>query len=486
MSHSPRFSELRQFVFGDNDLTLEEARYLKFLLYGFHTDLIGELPLELVILVALELQLDDFAHCLCVSKAWRRRFLSDSVMLAYASHRWPAMIDGVVNRSKFLETLMKLRRVSHVFRQFESRDDIEKVRWDSKAHYILDPVFHTQPSDLPEVYTRYSVDQLSQEDDRKAFYASGKVAWHLPGCAIAIDDLRSKTRKIFTPPSGTIRGSALKLRSLGSRLAIGIIDRLLIVWDHVDNQAYEKSLPSQILRCVTQNSRVATVLYGGDVVTWTPNHAAIHLDTSRLILGLGINPSQAITWKACLNVFFDPHNSKNLYLASGYLFWTGSKSMVRVTVHEFSESVHVASWSSDYRDPVDHRFRPDERRPEPCIMSFDYEFDHSCIVFNWRTRLERESSLIGFDKIKRKFVDIHDCYKNYLCILEFTTHGYYIWGSLQHIPPLLAGIDLDFQVYFDLEHYSVRQLTLPQNTHDNESCQHRINETETVKISIAQ
>ncbi|KAI0192537.1 hypothetical protein EV127DRAFT_479500 [Xylaria flabelliformis] len=459
MSHSPRYSELRQLVFDDNGLTLEEARYLKFLLYDIHTDLINELPLELIILVALELELHDFHHCLHVSKAWRRRFLSDSVMLAYANRRWPALIDGVMIQFRFLEVLMKLR-VTPVdeYGGYKQWRVAEEVRFDNKTHFTLDPVFHSQLSNVPDVYTRYSIEpnETEEPDGTEApdgiekptpFYAYGKVAWHIPGCAIIIDDLRSKTRKVFTPPSGTMRGSSLELRSLGSRLAIGTIDRLLIAFDHVDNRAYEKSLPSRVLQCTTQNSRVAIVLYGGDVITWTPNHAATHLDISRLILGLGMNPRNTESWKKHLNVFFDPRNSKTLYLASNYRYRFETKDLVRVTVHEFSGSVHIASWSFDYRHPYKYKVS----------SSADYEIDYGCILFYE----DGNPPFAVFDKIKRKFVADADYYGT----RRFSSHLY---------PSEPEEMDLDFKVgfrregYESYEGYDVLQLTLPQNTWDKE------------------
>ncbi|KAI0457159.1 hypothetical protein F5B21DRAFT_464596 [Xylaria acuta] len=460
MSHSPRFAEFRQLLFGGDGLTPEEARYLKLLLSDIHTDLIGELPLEIVTLVALELQLDDFVCCLRVSKLWRQRFLSDSVTSAYARHRWPAMIDGVVNRSRFLETLLELTCVLYNYRKSVAT---EHVLFDSRAHYTLDPVFHNQSDNLPNVYMRYFTDARSQSGC-SAFYTSGKVASHLCGCVIVIDDLRSKTRKIFTPPSGAMHGSALKLQSLGSRLVIGTIDRLLIAWDHVNNQAYEKSLPCRMLRCATQNNRVAIVLYGGEVVIWTLSHAVIQVDTSRLILGLGINPSEAKTWEACLNVFFDPRNSKKLYLASGYLFRVGSKSMIRVTVHEFLEAVHVASWSSDYQDPTVYRdgvqSSPDEHTPEPRIVTSEYEADHSCILFSRRFFMKADVRLTAFDKIKRKFVDIVDCQQNYLCYEAVEDRYQRPRDEVRH-GSTAERTDLDFKVVFTRQGYEVTRLKMP-------------------------
>ncbi|KAI8944713.1 hypothetical protein F4801DRAFT_172281 [Xylaria longipes] len=488
MSHRSRFSELRQLLFGGDGLTPEEARYLKCLLSYIHTDIIGELPLEIVTLIALQLELNDFAHCLRVSKVWRQRFLSDSVMLAYARHRWPAMNDGVVNRSRFLETLLKLRWAT----KFWNPNDVGKgkgeyVSWDSTAQYTLDPVFHNQSDNLPAAYMRFSV--ISEAAGAiTAFYAFGKVAWRLCGCLVAIDDLRSKTRKVFTPPSGTMYGSTLTLQSLGSRLVIGTIDRLLIAWDHVNNQAYEKLLPCRIRRCATYNNRAAVVLYSGDVVVWSPGHAAIQLDTSHLIFGLGINPPEAVIWKESLNVFFDPRNSKNLYLASGYLFHIGSKRMVRVTVHEFSETVHVASWSSDYQDPTtdgeDRLVCPLDDKFKSFIS--DCEIDYSYIVFKRWTHWEWHIPLIAFDKIKQKFVDIGYYPNTYFCYRTYYHNGHLgtTYGFQQNLT-VEDGIVTGFDVNFSRTGYKVYRLTLLQSTRDKEPCQDFADDTETLAVEIS-
>ncbi|KAI0442838.1 hypothetical protein F4803DRAFT_345121 [Xylaria telfairii] len=404
MSRSPRFSELRQLLFEGDGLTLEEARYLKFLLSDVRTDLIGELPLEIVTLIALELQLDEFARCLRVSKAWRRRFLSDSVTQAYGRFRWPAMIDGAMNRPAFLETLLKLIWVSYNYRKPTNG---VLVPWDSKAQFTLDPVFHNEPSSLPNIYRLYP-SQLFVPDTIRgicSLYACGKVAWCLDECVIVVDDLRSKMRKVLTPPSGAMHGFPLILRSLGSRLLIASIDRLLIIWDHVDNQAYEKSLPSRICQCHTNNNRVAIVLRGGDVVIWSPGHAATQLDTSSLNVGLpqaGIRPAYSCA-------FFDPSNSKTLYLASGYFFHNGSTSMIRYIVHEFSEAIHIASWSSDCLAPTMHvedssQSYLTESMDELSIAIAEYELDHSCIVFGWQLGGRCDICAVVFDRIKRKFI----------------------------------------------------------------------------------
>jgi hypothetical protein len=233
MSQNTRLVELRQLTSADV-LTREEIRYLKVRLSDVHTDLIGELPVELVTLIAVQLDRGDLARCLRVSKIWRQTFLSDSVMTAFAKRHWPAMVNGVVAQDGFLNSLSRLGRASYNFdlRHFDhTHPDFEFVRWDSKAHFKLDPEFHSRTDSIPDAYTRFNIDP---DIDPSAFppftlYSHGKVARHLFDCIVVIDNLRLKTRKIFTPPSGIMHGLKLRLEALGSRLVVGTIDRMLYV-----------------------------------------------------------------------------------------------------------------------------------------------------------------------------------------------------------------------------------------------------------------
>ncbi|KAI0911385.1 hypothetical protein F4823DRAFT_310092 [Ustulina deusta] len=454
MSHSSRFAQLRQVIFGHDGPTREEVRYLKILLSDTQTDLIGDLPLELVVLVALELRLSDFARCLCVSKIWRKRFLSSPVISAYAKHRWPALIGGVVNRCNFLGTLSKLGWANYSLRH-PVKHNPEFVPWDGTAHYQLDPIFHNQSDNLPDAYTRYRTDPAARSF--AAIYASGKVAWHPCGCVVVIDDLTLKMRKVFTPPSGVMHGLGLKLQALGSRLVIGSIDRLLIAWDHINNQAYEKSLPCRILRCTTQDDRVAIVLYGGGVAIWTPGHAVLQLDISPLTLEPSIGPSEAKTWEACLDVLFDPRDSKILYLVSGFCNHIDSSNMVRVTVHEFSVAGHaVASWSSEYYDHA-IEYGDIEDAAEPRIVVTEYAFERNCIFFWRRTKRVRNTLVASFDKLERKFLRDAD----YLFPPALQSFNRYY-------PQTHGGVDLDFGVdFFSTGYEVVRSMLLGKPSPDS-------------------
>ncbi|TGJ82180.1 hypothetical protein E0Z10_g6583 [Xylaria hypoxylon] len=453
MSYSTRFTRVHELIFGSDGLTQEEIRHLKILLSSVGTDLIGELPLEITVLVALYLPLEDFARCLRVSKVWRERLLSNPVMAAYAGHRWPALVNGAVNRCDFQGTLSKLGSVTkfnyHIRDPFDVLD-YEFIEWAATAEHQFDLIF---PDNPPDAYTQY--EPSVNDDHSDAIFGFGKAAQRLCGCVVVVDDLRSRTRKVFTPPSGTMHG-VLKLQEIGSRLLIGAIDRLLIAWDHVNNQAYEKLLPCRSLHYATQDNRVAVVLYGGDIVIWTPGNAALHINKPLLTLEPSLDHSKSTTWEACLNVFFDRRNDKTFFLASGYFFNVGSRRMVRVTVHEFSVACHIASWSYDEEDLWEDRYN--EHVPEPRIVMLEYEFDYSSIFFGRRHEYENIWPFAKFDKLERRFViyetdllDSHYSERSFInedCAFIAVITSFFDKFERRTHGMIKKGIDLDFLVDF--------------------------------------
>ncbi|KAI0205671.1 hypothetical protein F4808DRAFT_409844 [Astrocystis sublimbata] len=456
MSHGPRFSEIRNLVSGCDGLTLEESRYLKFLLVDFHTDLIAELPLEIVTMIALDLRPKDFAHCLKVSKTWRERFLSAAVMLAYARQRWPAMITSSVTRPDFLYSLFRL---GFVYSNYHLRLDF------SNSDYPLDPVFINRFGQPPAFYkyipwgrgfTTYSM----------GLYAYGKVALHPYTGIITVDDLRVKTRKVMAAPSaptGSLPPWELRLLSLGSKLVIASQNKQLVAWDHVENEVYEKPLHCRVHRVATHDMTVAAVLCGGDVVLWTPGHAAIQLDMSRLTKELGLDSSQAKDWEWNRHVFFDHRNSKTLYLASSYDVYADDNSSngaiaVRATVHKFSEGIYISSWN------FDHEYFKSSR-PSDCksrnILISEYELEFSCIFFSQSTPSNPPEHFVAFDKIQQKFFSVTDLQQSNAFARAFA------WSGRNETKQTL---DLDFQVSFFGCDYEATHVWPPATIGNTEDC----------------
>ncbi|KAI1179876.1 hypothetical protein F4777DRAFT_532313 [Nemania sp. FL0916] len=376
-----RFAELRQLV-EDDGLTRAEMRYLRLLCSSFQTDVIRELPFEIVSMITLQLQPPDFACCLRVSKIWRGLFLSEVILEPYARRWWPAMIDGQVNQDKFLESLSRLGWADYSFR---------RVRVDPRDSMTIG---------IPGGYTS------------SVLYAYGKVAWVLPQSEeVAINDLRLLTPRILDRPFGIRYGQYIRLRALGSKLLIGSVNRELIAWDHVEGQVHTYKVPCMARRCSTQGNRVVTVLESHDthyVHTWTPGHRALMLNTLLLTSESSMSRDQRMTWQSLLNVFFDPRDDNTLYLTSGYCFVNDTKQhMVRFTVHKLSRSTLVASWFSDHE--IDEReFRSNPCHNEEYIEMAGYDVDYSCIFFYFRKNHMNYSyshRLAVFDKLEQRFID---------------------------------------------------------------------------------
>ncbi|GAP85585.1 putative cyclin-like F-box [Rosellinia necatrix] len=458
MSDNARLAELRRFIFIESGRTLEEFRYVKVLLSNIHTDLIGDLPLELVVSIAVELEPEEFASCLYVSKAWRRRFLSDPVITAYARDFWPAIIDGPVDRATFLTILAKdvWAFYTHPPMMLPRPD---QVTWDNTAGYRFDPAFHNPTDEIIQIYNEFS-GPLIVNGASSPLYSSGKVAWRPLSWIVAVDDLREQTRKLFTPPSGLTHGNELVLRALGSKLVVGTINRLLIAWDHTDNRASEKLLLCPSVECTTDDDRVAVILQSGDVVIWTPGYAALQLDLNALPVTPKefIGTDRAAAWKPRQRVFLGPRDRNTLFLASSHPFCTGSIYRILLAVHEFSGRNYVtSSYLTTHAHHVFFEDRRDRRDEDnPVILATSYESDHSCIFFGHPhdEDVGTATPFGVFDKIKGKFITPDKRKWRYW---DKQTRLKYICKSTKW-----GGADLDFEVSFRSNGYEVVRSGLPK------------------------
>jgi hypothetical protein len=454
-----KFAEIRKYIFGGEDkdgLTREEIRYVKLLLANFRTDPIGEAPLEIIVMIALQLDPWDFACCLRVSRAWRRRLLSDSIISAYGRYQWPAMIDSPTDRSSFLDILGKFQRASCHFLPLckpGSRPHIfHIVRWDMAGNHQLDPLFHGQANTNPDTSPRIYVSLNNDARPPPTLYAFGKLVYSFCDCAV-IDDLRLKTRKIFQPRSSShTHGSILILKALGCKLIVATVGRVLFAWNHIDDRSYEKLLPSRPVHCATRHDKVAAVLYGGDVVIWTPGLAAVQLNVLKLDYEPSIVLSEKCARSICPYVFFDGRNSTDLYVVSACSLRRNSKSMVSVAIHQFSAGDYVTSWSCKCEDLA---MKEDSRAENFPLEVHEYEFDHSAIFICRKSARSRGLLDIAvFDKIERKFADLAQVSRWY-----WRSN---IWRSNTWRPEDEGKMgDLDFAVRCHPQVYEVARLNEP-------------------------
>jgi len=230
-----------------------------------------------------------------------------------------------------------------------------------------------------------------------------------------------------------------------------------IAWDHVDNVSHKKLLPSRSLRCATQDNKVAVILYGGVVLIWTCGNAILELSTSTLKDELGICPPDINTWDACLNAYFDPRDSKTTFLVSGYTPSISGKDAVCLTVHEFTNGNHVASWVSNILDIKGSPYTGDWER-EPRIVTREYECEQGYIFFVRVCEDLHDCPLAAFCKVKREFIysDEKDGFP-------------WSWNSMLYaLPDIIysfphgrgkpeGGCDLDSRVQFGYTGYTVKR-----------------------------
>lgn len=227
----PRFAKLRRFI-SDNSFSLEELRYLRILLFEHRVDIVGELPIELVIQVAEFLDLSDLAACSAVSRRWREVFLSSPVLSALMNIFYPSF----AHRSREIQATQKesLEALRRVKRARDGQDGFhfsKRFEWEHESYFKLDPEYHNNHEDIPATYAQYNLDNDDPEPDgvsaSGALYSNGKIAWRPKRHIIVVDSFLSRTRKIFSVPAGSLVSPELRLVAMGDQLVVGSIDRLV-------------------------------------------------------------------------------------------------------------------------------------------------------------------------------------------------------------------------------------------------------------------
>ncbi|KAI1813077.1 hypothetical protein GGS20DRAFT_554953 [Poronia punctata] len=418
MAESTSLAELRQWVL-DNIHSKEQMRYVKILISEMMSvDFIRDLPVEVVALIAVQLDFADYGCCLRVSKSWREMLMADTVLTSYAKTHWPALVTFPVTRDGFREALAKIGWA--IYFRGRRRDDgdlaqckSEKfIRWDSLAEIELDPALHG-PGAFSLGYLEYTIDLYNPEryGIPTALFACGKVAYHLYDHVLVVDDLRQQKRKIFTPANAVVHGPRITLQALGSRLVVCSIGRLMIAWDHISNAVDQISLPTQCHRCTTHGDRVAMVLFGGVVLLWTWGQGLVELDTASARARVPANGWNMISWLDSMKPFFDHRDNRTLFLASRLPSrnlneedFTRNRirpTAVYFTVSEFAGDKFINGWTSDeikLNEPV-----PMGATGKYQVRAWEYECEQAWICFYIPCTGESDAPLVVFCKLQRRF-----------------------------------------------------------------------------------
>ncbi|KAI1408125.1 hypothetical protein F5Y13DRAFT_113280 [Hypoxylon sp. FL1857] len=413
MSGQARLPQLRQFVF-DSSLTRDELRYMKILLSRVHIDIIGELPIELVRRIAQLLDLDHFVACLAVSRRWRDKFLSAPVICAVLnkfSSLGQAAGSTQISPDECLKALHRIGRARWNFSQSSLR---KEYSWVHEAYFIPDPDYHGDYEDMSIVYAQFS---RPGDPDRNnpnpyasefAMYSNGKIAWLARPHIVVVDNLWSRTRKIFNVPAGPLIGPVLELLALGDRLVVSAIDRLLIAWDHVTNVCLEKKLPGSIKLASTEGSRVAVLLFSGDVLLWDFGGRLSTLTITPPMNSYGPDTKSSGTWASNLRAIFLPGCSKTLFLASCYTCQVNSGTITKQTIYEFDDTNHKDTFENEISPKIY------ENRTDRAVISeaeirklLPYCRDTIGFLEKYRSPdpspLSYAAAYVGFDMYDRKF-----------------------------------------------------------------------------------
>ncbi|KAI1091475.1 hypothetical protein F5B19DRAFT_458505 [Rostrohypoxylon terebratum] len=450
LDHQARLAQLRQIVLG-SPLTKEEHRYLKILLAGASTDIIGELPVELVKQIADLLDLRDFVTCLAVSRRWREKFLSAPIINAITDEECPSLrqipTDNPLDSNQCLKVLHRIGRMRHLCCEsyFE-----KSFSWQDESYFKLDPEYHGHHEDVSTAYAQFDCHSDQEPDfppnqqDYQPLYCNGRIAWRPWARIIAVDNLWSRTRKIFTPPNGPLVHPECELRALGDKLVIVSMDRLLIAWDYTTNIRQEKKLPGPVTRVVTKGYQAAVILFSGEVFLWEFGGKLLTLPTTPLVNSHGFTNELIKYWNANLCVVFHPTCNGKLFLASGYTDCSSSKPVVKRVVYEFTDTNHTDTF--EFEAP---RMNPSNWEPPKALFQTGrgMPYHRDIITFREAYLLEDDDSrtiafetLVEFDIYKRKFRVRYD--------KAFAYHRLG-WAS-QH-----TSGDMDFLVRFYDRHFIV-------------------------------
>ncbi|KAI0882603.1 uncharacterized protein GGS22DRAFT_181123 [Annulohypoxylon maeteangense] len=355
-----RLSKIRQFVSG-NPLAKEEYRFMKILLSSVNVDIISELPIELVLQIADFLPLRDFVTCLAVSKPWRAKFLSISVlnnatyMFCPSVHQ--ASRDTPLDPKECLNALHKIGRMPG--RYFQS--SLEKpFSWKYESYFKLDPDFHSHYEDMSAAYAQFGR-QFDREPDsftcRDALYSNGRIAWRPWPRIICVDNLWSRTRRVFTTPYGPLVHRRYELRALGDRLVVASMDRRLIVWDFSASTdiRLERKLPGSIRDVSTKGSRIAIILFNGDIILGGFRRTFWKLSTAPLISYRNLTNESMVSWKSNLRVIFHPACNGKFFIASGYTDKSHSETTHRRMIYEFDDDRNMTTFETSSPWTARHR-----------------------------------------------------------------------------------------------------------------------------------
>ncbi|KAK1963807.1 hypothetical protein LY78DRAFT_739533 [Colletotrichum sublineola] len=241
---SLRQANLRNFV---QAISPWELIYLRSLIRETTPKLadLPDLPEEIVAIIAADLDYQDVLNCTNVSKGWRRAWTADAVAKDVARVHFP----GLVELHPDVSPWSLLHPVAAKAAARAQGKYISSLHITIGSSVMLG---HT-PLKLDDRARAYSKikNRGIQPGTYQPAYCDGKIAWQMDNHIFLIDDIRSMTRSLVSPPDLNVKGEKdFAVIGLSSKLLVLINRRTyrsLIVY-HLEEKQYRRvALPSRIL-----------------------------------------------------------------------------------------------------------------------------------------------------------------------------------------------------------------------------------------------
>ncbi|KAI0136825.1 hypothetical protein BJ170DRAFT_32056 [Xylariales sp. AK1849] len=295
-------------------LSTDEIRLVKDLLstVTFQKDIVGNLPIELVVSMTDYLDVKDILACLAVSKQWYATFTNDRVIFQLARRLFPSLLwekskagnqytDSQAGPlSSFLQAVRK--RARWLTASARATMIEKRYRWDDEAYFSLDgqQQYSQFVSPSPRFFPvrRY-----------RSVYAHGRIAWQPELHTIVVDSFHTRVRKILSAPGSRLLGAMLQLEALGDRLVVANVERHLFAWDFSTARFEKTILPNRPDQCATSGIRVA-ILANHELYIWQFGSDLLHIEMPHPNLSPGVLPHGQ-----CSSIIVHPWLESTLFIS---------------------------------------------------------------------------------------------------------------------------------------------------------------------------
>ncbi|KAF5019453.1 hypothetical protein F66182_8535 [Fusarium sp. NRRL 66182] len=202
---------------------------------------VPSLPSELVCIILLYLDLDDYRSCTQVSREWRRSWLHRDTVLTWALRQFfPGLLETHPEESaQVLYSLATTKLLK--WRLPYSRQ--KWLEWDERPCNIF-----TDPNEISDEFSDKVSDKLGDKfgdkvDDESAtkvsypfLYNQKKLAWQPQLDRVIVDDLCTRQRQWIVPPRSAMSGARYQTLAVSDQLLV------LLELDQHDRKVYVTDL----------------------------------------------------------------------------------------------------------------------------------------------------------------------------------------------------------------------------------------------------